>query len=232
MSEFFGNQCLENGLENSVRDEFYNRDIEQQKDKITFAEKKMTERGAETFKDELREVIREEIQNPANRNFDDFVKALWDNWNIETRVAGNTISYRHPEYKDKNNDLVSVRGSKLGDMYTVKGVKYELDKKHTERKRENIGNIYANPPATRTAELDNTATGNEPIMGSNNVFEIGRTADGRGQVSSDVNVRNNERNMQSLDGFYDRYRKPLKGDEQSSDEVVKSTKRVRNKGAR
>lgn len=55
--------------------------------------------------------------------------ALWNHYNVETRVQGNTVSYRHPEYKDKNGNLVSVRGSKLGDLYTWKGIEYELTKK-------------------------------------------------------------------------------------------------------
>ena len=129
MSKFLGEQCLERGLENSVRDSFYKKDMENMRDKITFTEKKMTERGKETFKAELREVIQKEVQDPANKTFDDVIKALWENYNVEIRVAGNTVSYRHPEYRDKNNNLVSVRASKLGELYTRKGIEYVINKK-------------------------------------------------------------------------------------------------------
>jgi hypothetical protein len=240
MSEYFGEKCLEYGLTNSVREEFYNKDLDRQKDKITFAEKKMAERGAETFKEELREVIREEIQNPVNLTFDDVVRALRENWNVETRVAGNTISYRHPEYRNKKDELVSVRGSKLGDLFTVKGVKHELTKKSAERKQSLLN---ADIPTARTVEPVNATGRIEPIMESNSILEIGRTADGRGQVSSYADVRNNEPNLPNLDGFYDRYRKTLGDNQQSANQsaddderetvkAVEPPKRVRNKGAR
>ena len=105
MSEFFGQKCLYYGLVSSVRDSFYNHDPERQQDR-------------EPFKDELREVIQVEIADPNNRSFDDVIMALYEHYNVECRVAGNTVSYRHPEYKNKNGKLVSVRGSKLGELYT------------------------------------------------------------------------------------------------------------------
>ena len=74
MSEFFGEQCLNRGLVNSVRDEFYNHDLSKSRDKITFAESQMRERGKESFKDELREVIQIELADPANKCFDDVIK--------------------------------------------------------------------------------------------------------------------------------------------------------------
>ena len=106
MSEYFGEQCRRYGLTNSIRDNFYNRNLETVRDKETFAETQMKKRGADTFKDELREVIREEIADPANRTFEDVINALEKHYGVECRVAGNTVSYRHPLYKDKNGKLV------------------------------------------------------------------------------------------------------------------------------
>ena len=125
MSEFFGEQCLKRGLVNSVRDNFYNHDLDNQRDRETFAEQQMKKRGAETFKDELREVIQIELADPNNKTFDDVIRGLSEHYNVECRVAGNTVSYRHPEYKDKNGKPVSVRGSRLGEIYTRKGIEYE-----------------------------------------------------------------------------------------------------------
>ncbi|MCR5122357.1 MAG: relaxase/mobilization nuclease domain-containing protein, partial [Ruminococcus sp.] len=122
MSEYFGQKCLEHGFTHSVRDSFYNNDMSRQKDKLTFGEAQMKKRGAESFKDELREVIRIEITDPNNHTFDDVIRALWEHYNVECRVAGNTVSYRHPQYLDKNGKPVSVRGSKLGELYTRKGI--------------------------------------------------------------------------------------------------------------
>ena len=88
----------------------------------------MKAEGKETFKDELREVIRIECADPNNKTLEDVVNALMKHYHVECRVKGNTISYRHPNFTDKSGKLVSVRGSKLGDKYTVKGIKYELTK--------------------------------------------------------------------------------------------------------
>lgn len=131
MSKYFGEQCLAHGFLNSVRENFYNKNPDKVRDKQTFAETQMKKRGAESFKDELREAVRIELADPRNRTFDDVIRALKEHYNVECRVAGNTISYRHPEYLDKNGKPVSVRGSRLGDLYTRKGIEYELTKKHT-----------------------------------------------------------------------------------------------------
>jgi len=126
MCEFFGKQCMKRGLVNSVRKDYFNENPD--RDKETFAEMQMKAKGKETFKDELREVIRIECADPNNRTLEDVVAALMKHYHVECRVKGNTISYRHPNYTDKNGKLVSVRGSKLGDKYTVKGINYELTK--------------------------------------------------------------------------------------------------------
>lgn len=126
MCEFFGEQCMKRGLINSVRKDYFNDNSD--RDKETFAEMQMKAKGKETFKDELREVIQIELADPNNKTLEDVVNALMKHYHVECRVKGNTISYRHPNFTDKNGKLVSVRGSKLGDKYTVKGIKYELGK--------------------------------------------------------------------------------------------------------
>lgn len=127
MCEFFGEQCMQRGLTHSVRDSYFRDKEDNSRDKETFAERQMKAKGKETFKDELREVIRIECADPNNKTLEDVVNALMKHYHVECRVKGNTISYRHPEYTDKNGKLVSVRGSKLGDKYTVKGIEHELE---------------------------------------------------------------------------------------------------------
>ena len=126
MCAFFGEQCMKRGLTHSVRADYYNHD--KSRDKETFAERQMKARGKETFKDELREVIRIECADPNNRTLQDVVNALMQHYHVECRVKGNTISYRHPSFTDKSGKPASVRGSKLGEQYTVKGIEYELTK--------------------------------------------------------------------------------------------------------
>jgi hypothetical protein len=215
MSKFIGEQCLERGLENSVREDFYNLDKDKQRDKITLPEKKMAERGAETFKAELREVVREEVADPMNRTFDDVVRALWENYKVECRVAGNTISYRHPEYKNKNNELVSVRGSRLGDAFTRKGIENELDKKSKSIEH------YAD-----SADRNKTSVGTNPVIERTGATGL------RGQVQTDVDVRDDGAVSRSFDSFYERYRKPIKDVEQPTIANIEPPKRVRSKGAR
>ncbi len=155
MCEFFGEQCMKRGLTNSVRKDYFNENPD--RDKETFAEKQMKSKGKETFKDELREVIRIECADPNNRTLEDVVNALMKHYHVECRVKGNTISYRHPNYTDKNGKHVSVRGSKLGDKYTVKGINYELGK--NQRGRETDRDEVLTADTTKTADRIQTANG-------------------------------------------------------------------------
>ncbi len=131
MCEFFGEQCQQRGLVHSIREDFYNHNNDY--DKETFAERQMKAEGKETFKDELREVIQIELADPNNQTLENVVNALMKHYNVECRVKGNTISYRHPNFTDKSGKLASVRGSKLGEKYTVKGIEYELREKQRGR---------------------------------------------------------------------------------------------------
>ena len=84
-------------------------------------------------------------------------RGLMKHYHVECRVKGNTISYRHPNYTDKSGKLVSVRGSKLGDKYTVKGINYELGKNQRGREADRAEVLTAD--STRTADRIQTANG-------------------------------------------------------------------------
>ena len=194
MSKYFGKKCLEHGFTHSVRDNFYNHDMSQKRDKLTFGEAQMKKRGAESFKDELREVIRIEIADPRNRTFDDVIRALWEHYNVECRVAGNTVSYRHPQFLDKNENCVSVRGSRLGDLYTRKGIEYELTKKYRE---------YA-------------AAGAFGAVGERDEAESRGATGGGGQVPGRAVARDGGQDVRGLDGFYEGYADRAAEDERES----------------
>lgn len=157
MCEYLGEQCQKRGLVHSMREEYYNHDLDDSPDKETFAEKQMKAKGKETFKDELREVIRIECVDPNNRTLEDVVNALMKHYHVECRVKGNTISYRHPNFTDKSGKLVSVRGSKLGDKYTVKGINYELGKIWRGQEVDRADALTAD--TTKTADRTQTANG-------------------------------------------------------------------------
>ena len=129
MSEYFGQKCLEHGFTHSVRDSFYNKDMSRQKDKLTFGEAQIHKRGEQSYKDDLREIIRIAVGKPDNRTFDDVIRFVQTEYGVECRVAGNTVSYRHPLYLDKNGKPISIRASRLGDAYTRKGIEYALMQK-------------------------------------------------------------------------------------------------------
>ena len=129
MSEYLGQKCLEHGFTHSVRESFYNRDMSRQKDKMTFGEAQMKKRGDQSYKDDLREIIKIAVGKPDNRIFDDVIRFIQTGYGVECRVAGNTVSYRHPLYLDKNGKPISIRGSRLGDAYTRKGIEYALKQK-------------------------------------------------------------------------------------------------------
>ena len=198
MSEYFGKQCMEHGLLNSVRENFYNHDLEKQVYKETFSEKQMKLRGKETFKDELREVIQVEIADPENKTFDDVINALQQHYNVEVRVAGNTISYRHPGYKDKNGKLVSVRGSKLGELYTRKGIEYGLTQKYTAARTDSF-----KPSAAFNAEyeLDRAAAGIKSFVAEYSDASGTGQAECRGQISSVPAFSDNGQALQDIDKF-------------------------------
>lgn len=134
MSQFFGEQCIKRGLTRSVREDYYSKNPWQIKE--TFNEAQMRKKGKETFKSELREAIDKECRDIRNKTFEDVMEALWEHYHVETRVKGNTVSYRHPEHKNKAGELVSVRGSKLGDAYTKGGIEFVLKELRTREVSE------------------------------------------------------------------------------------------------
>ncbi len=243
MSEYFGQQCRHYGLTNSIRDSFYNRNLDTVRDKETFAETQMKKRGADTFKDELREVIREEIADPNNRTFEDVIHALEKHYGVECRVAGNTVSYRHPLYKDKNGKLVSVRGSKLGELYTRKGIENEIAKSrsgHTQAVDIGSDTHYIGGTeitAGRAAAACGNETGGLPFGSGQNV---GRTPSPvtaepygrRNEVSSGADNRNGQRTERSLSEFFERYKGRNGDNEQQSTPAPQRTGAIRKKRSR
>ena len=198
MSEYFGEQCVKHGYLNSVREDFYNRNPEKVRDKKTFAEAQMKKRGAESFKDELREVIQIELADSRNLTFEDVIQALKNHYNVECRVAGNTISYRHPEYLDKNKKPVPVRGSKLGNLYTRKGLEYELTKKRTADRGTKPRADRTDPIADYgriTAELERFVDANRGLPRPN-------AGAGGGQVRNNAASNSDLRNVRNSKSLY------------------------------
>ena len=216
ISEYFGEQCIKHGFTRSVRDDFYNKNPEVVRNKKTFAETQMKKRGADSFKDELREAIQIEIADPRNRTFDDVVRALKEHYNVECRVAGNTISYRHPEYLDKNKKPVSVRGSKLGDLYTRKGIEYELTKKRP----------------SLAADLTSAANGLKRFVGADVGIASGQRADSRGQVSGGAAARDGQQTLRGANGIYEQGSRQTETNKRQSAQNGQSARTVQRRNRR
>lgn len=131
MSKYFGEQCMEYGLTNSVRDSFYspNKDREE----ITFAEHQMKKRGKLSFKDEIKTYIRLVMNCECTKTVQDVVEMLKLTYGMDIRWKGKTISYALPYNLNKGGKTKAVRGSKLGKRFTVEGIEQYLQEK--ERKR-------------------------------------------------------------------------------------------------
>ncbi len=230
MCEFFGEQCQQRGLTHSVRQDFYNHHIDTSLDKEKVGEHRMKANGKETFKDELREVIQIELADPNNQTLGDVVNALMKHYNVECRVKGNTISYRHPNFTDKSGKLASVRGSKLGEKYTVKGIEYELREKQRERSAERTEGVLLTGEAETRCTADsqsvepriyikatggggtngNTTSGvgrdrNESSgVGGGNRRDIGRCQEGRTGTASGGG---NAKNVPTFEELFDSYKR-------------------------
>lgn len=131
MSKYFGQQCMEYGLTNSVRDSFYspNKDREE----ITFAEHQMKKRGKLSFKDEIKTYIRLVMNYECTKTVQDVVEMLRLIYGMDIRLKGKTISYALPYDLNKGGKTKAVRGSKLGKRFTVEGIEQYLQEKEQKR---------------------------------------------------------------------------------------------------
>ncbi|GLB28485.1 hypothetical protein LAD12857_04080 [Lacrimispora amygdalina] len=131
MCAFFGEQCRERGLTHSYRDTFYVADKERVRK--TFPEYQMKKRNKLSFEDELRTYIRLAMNSRNTKTIDDVVEELRSVYRINIRLKGNTISYALPHKPGKGGRLQAVRGSKLGDKFTVVGITEYMEKKEMKR---------------------------------------------------------------------------------------------------
>lgn len=89
----------------------------------TDEEYRMEQRGWETWKGQLRCTIDAEIKRA--KSFDEFIKILEGEYNIETKITKSGISFIHPEEKK------SVSGKRLGQEYIKEYIEHIIDKVNT-----------------------------------------------------------------------------------------------------
>ena len=95
-------------------------DLEHKAEKrISSAEKRIMDRGQIPWKDELRQII--DIARERTKDLQSFREFLERNFDIETRVTKNSISYKHPDHGK------AIRGRSLGDRYNKEELENEFN---------------------------------------------------------------------------------------------------------
>ena len=87
--------------------------------RISSAEKRIMDRGQIPWKDELRQII--DIARERTKDLQSFREFLEKNFDIETRVTKNSISYKHPDHGK------AIRGRSLGDKYNKEELENEFN---------------------------------------------------------------------------------------------------------
>src|SRR5699024_5521287 len=85
------------------------------------AEQGLLEKGKASWKDEIREAIQDTKDKTST--FEDFRKHLEQDYGIETKWRGQTLSFKHPDRQR------FVRANKLGADYEKEGLEHELKRK-------------------------------------------------------------------------------------------------------
>ena len=95
-------------------------DLEHKAEKrISSAEKRIMDRRQIPWKDELRQII--DIARERTKDLQSFREFLERNFDIETRVTKNSISYKHPDHGK------AIRGRSLGDRYNKEELENEFN---------------------------------------------------------------------------------------------------------
>ena len=131
MCSFFGEQCREHGLTHSYRDTYYVKD--KSRERCNFAEYQMKKREKLSFREEMKIYLRNAINTPETRTLEDVIQYVKDYFMMDVKLRGNTISYALPYRRKKNGEPVSVRGKRLGERFTVSGIKEYLEQKEKKR---------------------------------------------------------------------------------------------------
>ena len=109
----------------------------------TLAEKQLLDKNKISWKEELREAIK--YARDSSIDFDSFKKRLNDDYGIETKIRGKTLSFKHPERER------FIRANKLGADYEKEGLE-NVFTRQVERKQEHERVISRNQGTQRTDE--------------------------------------------------------------------------------
>src|SRR5699024_5159237 len=130
--------------------------------RYTLAEKQLLDKDKISWKEQMREAI--DNSRDSSTNFDSFKKHLERNYGIETKLRGNTLSFKHPDRQR------FTRANKLGADY----------------EKEGLENGFARQIG-RKQEHERTVSGNEGIKRDND--SLHQSSHGRGQEEREHGLR-------------------------------------------
>src|SRR5699024_7516434 len=107
----------------------------------TLAEQHLLEKGQTSWKEEIREAI--ESARDVSTDFDSFKRHLQANYEIEAKLRGKTLSFKHPDQKR------FVRANKLGFQYELEGLNHGFTRQ-AEREQEYERTFSRNEGTKRT----------------------------------------------------------------------------------
>lgn len=196
-------------------------DLEHKAEKrISSAEKRIMDRRQSPWKDELRQII--DIARERTKDLQSFRVFLEKNFDIETRVTKNSISYKHPDHGK------AIRGRSLGDKYN----KEELENEFNGQEKS----IFRNGANERGRAKGNSIFGYEGISDLDKEFE--RRADSlEQQINKDHRLnRERERAIQEQRENKRREEQRVKRENprsiQSDDKEIRRTERASSREVR
>lgn len=107
----------------------------------TLAEQHLLDKNKTSWKEEIREAI--EVTKEISTDFDSFKSHLQEDYGVEAKLRGKTLSFKHPEQKR------FIRANKLGFQYELEGLSHDFTKK-AEREQELERPISRNEATERT----------------------------------------------------------------------------------
>lgn len=107
----------------------------------TLAEQHLLDKNKTSWKEEIREAI--EVTKEISTDFESFKSHLQEDYGVEAKLRGKTLSFKHPEQKR------FIRANKLGFQYELEGLSHDFTKK-AEREQELERPISRNEATERT----------------------------------------------------------------------------------
>lgn len=86
-----------------------------------------------SFREEIKTYVRLAMNSVETKTLEDVVEILKKIYLMDIRLKGNTISYKLPYHANKSGRIQAVRGSRLGNRFTVAGIRQYMQEKEQKQ---------------------------------------------------------------------------------------------------